>query len=294
MSKESFLNINFSDEKLVRIDQANQIIDDYAAQGLRLTLRQLYYQHVTRNWITNEEKSYKNLGKLISDARLGGLIDWDAIQDRVRVPKQPNEFDSLEDLMHAAFSSFRLPRWKGQDYYAELWVEKDALSNVLAPLASEFHVTLMVNRGYSSQSAMYEAGMRFVDKQGLGFIPILFYLGDHDPSGEDMVRDVQDRLKMFGSDVTVLKIALTMAQVQQYNPPPNPAKMSDSRAAAYVQKHGAQSWEVDALPPNVLSQLIRKAFNKILDKPKMDAIKLTEESDKKLLQKALANLRKRK
>ena len=290
--KRAFVDINFGSDRLERITQANEIIERYQEQGLRLTLRQLYYQFVTRNWITNEEKSYKNLGKLLSDARLAGLIDWNAIEDRVRVPVNPPEFDSLEDLIEAAFHSFRLPRWDGQDHYVELWVEKDALSGVLRPLANEFHVTLMVNKGYSSQSAMYEAGQRFVEKDGDGKTTILFYLGDHDPSGEDMVRDIQDRLNTFGSEVVVRKLALTMDQVQQYAPPPNPAKMTDSRARKYVEEHGQQSWEVDALPPEVLQELIRTAFEEVVDVDKMDAIKATEEREKKLLRRAVKNLRK--
>ncbi len=293
MSKQQFREMRIDEEKLEKIQRANAIIEDYQRQGLRLTLRQLYYQHVTRNYITNEEKSYKNLGKLISDGRLAGLIDWDAIEDRVRVPKPPREYQSLESLVEAAFYSFRLPRWKGQEYYAELWVEKDALSGVLEPLASEFHVTLMVNRGYSSQSAMHEAGLRFADKDNDGFRTLLFYLGDHDPSGEDMVRDVQDRLRMFGSEVKVKKIALTMDQIEEHNPPPNPAKMSDSRANAYVEKHGNESWEVDALPPEVLNEVVREAFTEILDEEKMEEVKKTEETEKALLRKALVNLRKK-
>lgn len=291
--KETFVSKRFSDEALDKIKAANNIIAQYAAQGLRLTLRQLYYQHVVANLITNEERSYKNLGRLLSDARLAGLVDWDAIEDRVRVPRNPPEFDSLEDLMDAAFRSFRLPRWEGQHNYAELWVEKDALSSVLYPLAMEFHVTLMVNRGYSSQSAMYESAWRFKQKQQARKSCVLFYLGDHDPSGEDMVRDVQDRLDTFGAHVVVTKVALTMQQVNQYNPPPNPAKLSDSRAADYVAKHGAQSWEVDALPPNVLQRIIRQAFMGVLSLPLMDEVKEREETEKALLQKALKNLRRK-
>lgn len=292
--KQSFTEINFSQEKRDKIHAANEIIEAYRAQGLKLTLRQLYYQHVTRNLITNEEKSYKNLGKLISDARLAGLIDWDAIEDRVRVPRHPPEYESLEQLMDAALYSFRLPRWKGQEYYAELWVEKDALSGVLAPIAREHHVTMMVNRGYSSQSAMHEAGMRFAGKDEEGYKTRLFYLGDHDPSGEDMVRDVQDRLAMFGSEVQVRKLALTMAQVEEYNPPPNPAKMTDSRANAYVEQHGSSSWEVDALPPEALTGIITEALEEVIDSDKMDTVKATEEQEKILLRKAVKNLRKKK
>lgn len=278
--RQAFKERTFKAESLAKIQLCNEIIDRYTAQGLRLTLRQLYYQLVTVNAIVNKETEYDNLGKLVSEARLAGKIDWDAIEDRVRVPRQPSEFENLSDLIEAACSSYRLPRWKGQKFYVELWVEKDALSGVLAPIASEFHVTLMVNRGYSSQSAMYESGLRFRRACKDGQRGILIYLGDHDPSGEDMVRDVQDRLDLFGCSVEVEKIALTMAQVRQYNPPPNPAKMTDSRSAAYVAIHGASSWEVDALPPDVLAELIRRRLREIANMAMMRRVMKKEEEDK--------------
>jgi len=219
----------------------------------------------------------------VSDARLSGLMNWEAIEDRIRIPRRQNEFLDLKDLVDVAVAAYRLPRWEGQNYYAELWVEKDALAGVLDPLASEFHVTMMVNRGYSSQSAMYESAIRF---HHWPRIPILFYLGDHDPSGEDMVRDIRDRLKLFGvAGIIVKKIALTMEQIEKYNPPPNPAKISDPRASDYIAQHGESSWEVDALPPDVLSNMIRKEFNQIINKTKMDRIINQEETDKDWLKK---------
>lgn len=287
--RKKFKDVNFRVASLSLIDQCNLIIEDYQNQGLRLTLRQLYYQLVTRNVIPNVERSYKNLGSLVTDARLAGLMDWAAIEDRVRVPREPPEWESIQSLVSAAVSAFRLPRWDGQEYYVELWVEKDALAGVLEPLAREHHVTLMVNRGYSSASAMYEAARRFI-REGDGKTCVLFYLGDHDPSGEDMVRDVQDRLTMFGADVEVTKIGLTMKQVEEYDPPPNPAKMSDSRAAAYVEKHGSSSWEVDALPPNVLAELVREAIGNVLDQDLMDEVIEKEEIAKKKLIKAAAKI----
>lgn len=287
--KQQFKEVKFKQESLDRIALCNEIIEQYQAQGLRLTLRQLYYQLVTRNAVPNVERSYKNLSNLVSDARLAGMMDWDAIEDRVRQPRHQSEWSGLPALVESALYSYRLPRWKGQDYYAELWVEKDALAGVLSPLASEYHVTMMVNRGYSSQSAMYESAERFMRE---GRSPILFYLGDHDPSGEDMVRDIRDRLRMFGvSDIEVEKLALTMEQVEEYNPPPNPAKVTDPRATAYIDQHGDSSWEVDALPPEVLSQIIRTAFDRIIDREKMDAIKRSEENDKGLLRQLVRRKR---
>lgn len=280
--KEAFITKDFKDTSLVTIEVCNEIINTYMVQRLRLTLRQLYYQLVSRNIIPNREQSYKSLGNLMKDARLAGLVDWDAIEDRGRIPREPTEFDNLADLVDSAIRWYRLPRWEGQDHYIELWVEKDALSGVLAPLVSEYHVTLMVNKGYSSVSAMYESAQRRFsmnsDKEC-----VLLYLGDHDPSGEDMVRDVRARLNLLACDDTeikVEKIALNWDQVQAWQLPPNPAKKSDSRYKAYIAKYGTECWEVDALPPDDLQELVRGAIGGHLDEGLMAEVKDKEEADK--------------
>ena len=278
MAREMFKEVRFRDESLDRIHQANEIIDDYLEDGLRLTLRQLYYQFVSRDLIPNTERSYKNLGKLISQGRLAGLIDWDAIEDRMRQPETPSEWGSLDELVRAAIGGFRLPRMERQSTYVELWVEKDALAGVLSPIARKYHSTLMVNRGYSSQSAMYESAQRIrAASQGAHDIVIL-YLGDLDPSGEDMVRDIAERLDLFDSgNLVVQKVALTMTQVGMYKPPPNPTKLTDSRAKEFIKQYGRESWEVDALPPNVLTKLIEAEFKALIDLELMDAVKAEEQ-----------------
>lgn len=287
--KRMYKEINFRSASLQRIQLCNEIIREYQDQHLRLTLRQLYYQLVSRNVIPNTEKAYKALGGLVSDARLAGLIDWAAIEDRNREPVEWAEYENVQQLVEETQYRYRLPRWEGQENYVELWVEKAALAGVLRPLASQYHVTLMVNRGYSSQSAMYESAKRFLARADKN--PILFYLGDHDPSGEDMVRDIEDRLVMFGvHDIRVRKLALTMDQVREHNPPPNPAKMSDSRAAKYVQEHGAESWEVDALNPTILAGIIEEAFSEVADMDLMDKVIEREAKERKHLVAALPAL----
>lgn len=269
MAFERFRKTAFRSEALARIGQMQEILTDYAGQ--RLTARQLYYQFVARGLLENTERSYKNVTSLLTDARYAGMVDWDVIEDRGREPLQPSEWSSIDALVSAAVRQFRLPRWEGQPHYVELWVEKQALAGVLEPLARQYHATLMVNKGYSSSSAMKGAADRMREAIEAGREPVVLYLGDHDPSGEDMVRDIRDRLTEFLGDalddsIAVNKLALTMAQIQQYNPPPNPAKMSDARARAYVAKYGRQSWELDALPPNVLQALVRNAFDTLIDK----------------------------
>ena len=282
--REAFKEVRFSEKSRALIDQCNSIIEDYQDQDLRLTLRQLYYQLVTRNVIPNVERSYKNLSTLLTDARLAGRVDWDAIEDRVRRPRAASEWESISALVDTAVRSFRLPRWEGQTTYCELWVEKDALAGVLEPLSREAHVTLMVNRGYSSASAMYESAQRFKAGAEGRDRSVLFYLGDLDPSGEDMVRDIRERLTLFEvEDLTVRKIALTMEQVEEYKPPPNPAKMTDPRSAGYVAKYGGSSWEVDALPPQVLASIVRDAFAEVIDRGLMDEVIEREQKGKKKL-----------
>lgn len=303
MSKQAFRSKKFRPDSLARIQQMAEIVDEYAKQGLRLTARQLFYQFVSRDYIPNTARSYKNLTTLLADARYAGYIDWDAIEDRGRVPTVWSEYANLSECVERSIRSFRLPRWDGQDCYVELWVEKQALAGVLEPLAAQFHATLMVNKGYSSASSMYEAAQRFIERSNQAESdtwddlkpearPVLFYLGDLDPSGEDMVRDIGDRLTEFGVErLKVEKLALTMEQVRRYKPPPNPAKGSDSRYANYVAEQGTtSSWEVDALPPNVLQQIIRTAFEGVIDKEVMDEIVEREEEAKSKLRLALKKI----
>jgi hypothetical protein len=293
--KEHFRATGFTPRSRELIDKCNAIIERYQGRSLRMTLRQLYYQLVAANVIANSESSYKNLGDLVSNGRLAGEIDWGAIEDRVRVPRRSSEYRDPEHLAYSALHSYRLPRWDTQPNYVELWVEKDAIANVLSPIASDLHITLMVNRGYSSQSAMYEASKRFLRAAERGKRLRLFYLGDHDPSGEDMVRDVRDRLAMFGvEELKVVKIALTMEQIKKYSPPPNPAKVTDARAKAYIEKFGEYSWEVDALPPEVLDDIVRAELKKAVDHAAMRRIKEQEERDMELIRSAMGDLMNRR
>lgn len=291
--KEWFRDTNFRENSLRLIGELNHIIEEYQKQGMVLTLRQLYYQCIVANLFPNKPASYKNLSSLVTDARMAGMMDWDAIEDRNRPPRIPNSFRNLDHLVDAALSSYRLDRWKDQDNYVELWVEKDALAGVLAPMARKFHITLMVNKGYSSASAMYESAYRFKAQADDGKELHLLYLGDHDPSGEDMVRDISERLELFGAPLNVDKIALTTPQVKKHHPPPNPAKLTDPRAPAYIAIHGDKSWEVDALPPKVLQSVIESSILQLVDMQLMEEVIAQEEKDKELLRASVKRLRKR-
>jgi len=280
--KQKYTDVRFGAPALQMLTRIMGVVESYQRQGYRLTLRQLYYQLVARDIIPNRLQSYQKICDLLTRGRLGGYIDWNAIEDRGRAPKMASEFDDLSDLVESAKASFRLPRWNNQEEYVELWTEKDALTSILWPIAHKYHIRLIVNKGYSSTSAMYAAHRRFDDHEDKECT--MLYLGDHDPSGLDMDRDIGARLETFGVDwVDVQRIALTKEQINEFAPPPNPAKIADPRATGYIAEHGAISWEVDALQPQDLVALIEGEIESHLDLDKFNAVIEKEERLKRWL-----------
>lgn len=281
----------FSADHLKAIENANTIITEYDEQGFKLTLRQLYYQFVSRALIPNNMQSYKRLGGIINDARLAGLIDWDAIEDRTRNLESLSTWDSPKDIIEKCARQFRYDLWEDQPSRVEVWVEKEALVGVLEPVCNELRVPYFACRGYVSQSESWAAGRRFRAYNRGGQSVTVLYMGDHDPSGIDMTRDNAERLAMFseGDDVEVLRLALNENQVRQYAPPPNPAKITDSRAADYIAKFGDESWELDALEPRVLAKLVRDNVNKIVDAKKWARAKKREAEARERIQETADN-----
>jgi hypothetical protein len=283
------------------INNANRICADYESQGYDLTLRQLYYQFVSEGLIPNTQRSYKQLGDVVNHARNAGYMDWDYIVDRTRNLKNLAHWSSPSDIVEAISKQFRIDHWNTQPTRVEIWVEKEALAGVIERTANRNDVSWFSCRGYVSQSEMWSAAQRIGDyirenRQNV----IILHLGDHDPSGIDMTRDITDRLKRFiiqdyrnwvGYDdwddddiweeirqqecngeepLEVRRIALNMDQVNQYNPPPNPAKITDSRARGYIALYGNSSWELDALNPAILDQLIQGELDEVIEELEME------------------------
>ncbi len=274
---------------LAIIEQANAIIAVYKEQGFSLMLRQLYYQFVARNLFENTSRNYKNFGKIISDARLAGLMDWKAIEDRTRNLQSPQCWDSPEEILQACERSYRRDMWANQPYRPEVWVEKEALAGVFEPVCDELGISLMACRGYMSQSEMWSNAMR-LDKSMEVCEPIILHFGDHDPSGLDMTRDIEDRLRLFTGGVEVRRIALDMDQIEEYDPPPNPAKWKDSRFGGYRDEHGDESWELDALEPAVLADLVRREVLAVRDEDEWDVAVERERIERSRLTKLIEQL----
>jgi len=289
MPKICYRPKKFNDDRVGKIAKANAIIEEYRQQGFELTLRQLYYQFVSRDFIANNQREYKNLGDIINDARLAGLIDWEAIVDRTRNLQALPNWEDPSDIIKACASQYRIDKWAEQQYRVECWIEKDALIGVIEGVCNDLDIDYFSCRGYTSQSEMWSAAMRLKRYQNNAQVPLILHLGDHDPSGKDMTRDITDRLSEFsGGEIEVKRLALNMPQVEQYNPPPNPAKITDSRAEKYIEEFGQESWELDALEPAVIAELIRNAVYEVRDVDQWDEAVKKEEKQKEQLGKVSA------
>jgi hypothetical protein len=296
MSKISFVEHRFSEDSLRLLDITDKIMVEYARQGYTLTLRQLYYQMIARDlfpdaWTDpqtktkNNIRNYKRFGDLVNNGRLSGELDWDFIEDRARETVFPAYWDSGADIVKACAQQFRFDKWAPQPYHIEVMAEKDAVSGILTPVCRRLQVRFTANRGYASSSLFYEISKRLTqaiqdDKQVM-----ILYLGDHDPSGIDMTRDIIDRMGLFTeqAEIEVKRLALNRDQVDLWKPPENPAKESDSRFDSYRRSFGDKSWELDAVEPRELANLIESEVFAVRDVDLWDEQVQKEEEVKKKL-----------
>ena len=260
MSREVFIRWKPHAATLVVVEQANSIIEEYQAQGFALTLRQLFYQFVSRGQLENRRNEYKRLGIIVRNARDGGMVDWDAIEDRTREVNTHSAWGSPADVIRSAANSYQLDLWDAQRYRPEVWIEKDALLGVIEGVCTEYRV-------------------------------LVLHLADHDPSGIDMTRDNIERLRLYArDDIEVCRVALNMDQVEQYNPPPNFVKEKDSLTAAYREQFGTdECWELDALSPTVIAELIRKELVRLVEPKAWSKTTRREKRDHKLLEAVATN-----
>jgi hypothetical protein len=263
--------------------QVQEILEEYKGRGA-LTLRQIYYLLVSKKVIPNTLSSYKRLSRILSNARKDGIISFDAIVDRTRIPIKEPSWNGLGSFIKAVKKKYRKSKWKGQEMYVEVWLEKDALRGMIEPITSLYDLYLVVGRGYPSLSSLYEAEKRF--KEANKPVQIL-YLGDFDPSGENIPQTIKRNLtKYFKIDrkkLHIRKVALTLRDIKKYRLPSAPTKRKDSRSKKFVQKYGELCVELDALPPKILEEKLKKSIERYLNSQKFQKrLKMEKQEIKKL------------
>jgi hypothetical protein len=237
--------------------------------GAPMTVRQVFYQMVTRGAIPKTDAEYKQtVCRLLTEMRLAGTIPYGWIADNTRWMRKPKTHSSAGEALALTAKAYRRALWDDQPAYVEIWCEKDALAGVLYDVTEPWDVPLMVTRGYPSLTFLAEAAETIAAQDNPTF---LYYFGDFDPSGVDIPRHTEDRLRELApaAVITFERVGVTADQILQWNLPTRPTKTSDSRARAFT---GSASVELDAIPPDELRDLVGSCIDQHIDG---DALKRT-------------------
>jgi hypothetical protein len=251
-----------------------------------MTVRQVYYQLVSRQVIENNRSQYQAVSKALVRARQNGIIPWEWIEEGLRRPRTVGMWTDLRDFGKTVLQAYRREIWTSQPIYFEVWLEKDALSGIFEEILKPYGVTLNVGRGYDGWDSISNAAGRF----GLHDKTTILYFGDWDPSGEDMVRSLGERLGFFDCHPEIVRCAILPEDIQEHDLPPDFAKKIDTRHKKFVDRFGDRAVELDALPGEALRARIKEEVEKRTDLVALDAVRQREASERRFLARILAEV----
>lgn len=265
-------------------DSLLAIVDDIRPA----TVRQVYYQAVSRGIIEKTEQAYQNdVVRLLTVMRLSRLLPFDAISDNTRWQRKPVTYSNVETALKRTAECYRRSIWDNQDVRCEIWLEKDALAGVIVDVTAEWDVPLMVTRGYPSISYLAAAAeiISYYDKPTW-----IYYLGDWDPSGVDISRNIQARLRELACDAEInfRRVAVNPDQIGYLHLPTRPTKSTDSRS----RKFQGESVELDAIEPKILRAMVRWCIEHHIDRERLAVLKAAEESERSWLKMIAATPRR--
>jgi hypothetical protein len=245
------------------------------------TVRQVFYAATVRGVIAKVESEYKRtICRLLTEMREAGKIPFEWIADNTRWMRKPSSFTSLEACLNASAEFYRRDLWAKMPVYVEVWCEKDALAGVLMEETKVYDVPLMVARGYSSVSYLHNTA-KLIEAKGKP--TYIYHFGDLDPSGVDAARDIESKLKRYApnAEIHFERPAVTREQVEQWNLPTRPTKMTDSRAKNFT----GESVELDAIPADKIRELVRSCIERHVDQQQLKLLRVAEESERGFLKK---------
>ena len=251
------------------------------------TVRQVFYALTVRGVIKKQEIEYhRTVIRLLVEMRENGDVPFDWIADNTRWMRKPSTFTSPGEMLHAGAKGYRRDLWASNPVYVEIWCEKDALAGVLVEETGPYDVPLMVARGYSSISFLHSAAKAIEAK---GKPAHIYHFGDLDPSGVDAARDIEAKLRRYapGAEIHFERPAVTREQVERWNLPTRPTKMTDSRAKKFV----GTSVELDAIPAAELRRLVKETIERHIDKQQINLLRIAETSERELIAKWASALR---
>ena len=266
-----------------------ELILDWARQHRPVTVRQIFYRLSTLEAVDKSERGYKVVGRLCTQMRLDGEIPFSYFADNTRWMRRPRTYNTIQEALELTAQTYRKSLWQNQTAAAEIWLEKEALAGVIYPVTSLWDVPLMVVKGYPSVTFLHTAASQMKnDYFHHNRITKIFYLGDRDPSGVDIYRHITERIPEFAPQTPVIfqHVAVTPAQVRQWQLPSRPTKKKDSRAKGFE----GESVELDAIQPSDLRQLVTDCIEKVIDSSQLQQLRAIEKMEKDSVPQLLRRL----
>ena len=266
-----------------------ELILDWARQHRPVTVRQIFYRLSTLEAVDKSERGYKAVGRLCTQMRLDGEIPFSYFADNTRWMRRPRTYNTIEEALELTAQTYRKSLWQNQTAAAEIWLEKEALAGVIYPVTSLWDVPLMVVKGYPSVTFLHTAASQMKnDYFHHNRITKIFYLGDRDPSGLDIFRNITERIPEFAQNTPIVfqHVAVTPAQVRQWQLPSRPTKKKDSRAKDFE----GESVELDAIQPSDLRQLVTDCIEKVIDSSQLQQLRAIEKMEKDSVPQLLRRL----
>jgi hypothetical protein len=286
--------------------QARRILDE---TPWAMTLRQLYYALVSAGVIDKTEADYGRLKRVMKDAREDGIVPWEWLVDNTRSVISNRTWDSLSGLLEDSAKMYRADLMRQQNVAIQLWAESDSIGSVASQVALKYAVPTFIGRGYSARGYLWQAAKDAVEAHAGGKLVHILHVGDHDPSGVDIFRDVEETLRLYcsaiqygvsvtmarrmvtmtGDDGTwwldVERLALTPEQIEDYQLPMRPLKASDKRARNFK---GRGSVEVEALPVDELLAIVEAAITSKIDMVQLEKSRTEEQMAREVMERIAA------
>lgn len=253
--------------------------------GYPQTVRQLFYKLTSYGVTPKTENGYSQVCYHSLRMRQLGILPYSWLADNTRWVRKSPSYDSVSEFLRASRDAYRRSIWRDQDTYVEVWLEKDALAGVLVDITDSYDVPLMVTRGYSSATFAYEAAQEMLAWQQRGKWPVIYYFGDHDPSGVDIPRDLQSKLRRHGARFHFERVAVLPEQIAAWDLPTRPTKTNDSRAGGWE----GGSVELDAIPANMLRQLCARVIEQHIDPHVLSETRRIEALERESLEAVISN-----
>lgn len=248
--------------------------------GAPLTVRQVFYQLSSRGLVDKTENGYRQAQNVLKEMRFKGIIPFNYFADNTRYQIKPDSYDGLTGFLDSMQDFYRRDFWKSQNTYIQIWVEKDALRSVFAPITQKYDIPLMVARGYSSLTFLTEASEEIRHFQRKGKTAYIYQFGDYDPSGVNAGETIQETFEILCPGVYYERAALTPGQIEAYELQTRPTKGTDTRIKSFGTD---ESCELDAMPPDALRQLITNCIEQHIDPQELERHKATETVERESL-----------